>query len=167
MTQLDEVWTEMIGRARDLATEAGDHDLADYLRLKATNDAIRSRGVAWLFETIIHMAAEQQRHRHGLIIEREEPYSFKRGNSNIVGSAVIVRQGVRCLTAAAGWVRTPSDGVMSKGALAYARFVHFGMPRSGEELRLYFGDDLPKWQTEEGAVVDASRLRRHLEILFD
>jgi len=167
MTELDQVWSELLGQAHARATEGGDHHLAEYLRLRATNDAIRARGVAWLFESIIAMAADLQTHRHGLVIEREEPYSFQRGSSNLVGSAVIVRQGVRCLTVAAGWVRTPSDGIMQKGALAYARFVHFGMPRSGEELRLDFGEDLPRWCTERGDVVDTDHLRRHFEILLD
>ena len=166
MTELDQIWSEMLGQMQARATESGDHQLAEYLRLRATNDAIRSRGVAWLFDTIITLAAEQQRYRSNLMIEREEPYSFRRGNSNLVGSAVIVRQGVRCLTVAAGWVRTPSDGIMEKGALAYARFVHFGMQRSGEDLRLDFGDALPNWQTEDRERVDVDHVRRHIDILL-
>jgi len=167
MTELDQVWSEMLGRAHVVAADAGDHHLADYLRLKATNDAIRTRGLAWLFDTVIGMAADEQRHRYGLTIEREEPYSFKRGSSNMVGSAVIIRQGVRCLTIAGGWARTPSDGVMAKGALAYARIDHFGIPKAGAELRLDFGDELPNWHTETGELVNSDLLRSHLNILLN
>jgi hypothetical protein len=166
MTELDQVWSEMLGSSHSRAIEAGDHDLARYLRLKATNDAIRARGVAWLLDTLIGLAAEEQRIRHGIVIEREEPYSFPRGNSKMVGSAIIVRQGVRCLTVGAGWARTPSDGIMQKGALSYGRIHHFGMPRFDIELRLDFIDDLPMWKDESGNVVDTDYLQHHLDILL-
>ena len=164
MTEIDRVWSEMLGAAGQRAAAAGDHHLADYLRLKATNDAIRARGVAWLFESLIALAAEAQRTRHGVVIEREDPHAFRRGNSNMVGSALFVRQGVRCLTLEAGWARTPSDGIMHKGALAYARLTHFGMPRSGTETKLIFDDKLPTWQSENCEVVDSEFLARHIAI---
>jgi len=167
MTELDQIWSEMLGGAYSRAIEGGDHDLAQYLRLKATNDAIRARGVAWLLDTLIGLAAEEQRTRHGLVIEREEPYSFSRGNSNMVGSAIIIRQGVRCLTLGAGWARTPSDGIMQKGALAYGKILHFGMARSDVELRLLFVDELPHWKNEHDGIVDTDYLREHLNILLD
>ena len=165
MTELDHVWFEMLGSAGERAAAEGRHHLAEYLRLRATNDAIRTEGIKWLFDTVIELAAEAQRTKN-ISIEREDPYAFHRGNSTRVGSALFVRNGVRCLTVEAGWARAPSHGIMQKGALAFARLVHFGMPRSGAELKLGFGDSLPEWRDDNGLVVDTQSLENHIRILL-
>jgi hypothetical protein len=165
MTELDQVWSEMLGAAGERAAAEGRQHLADYLRLRATNDAIRTQGVKWLFATVIEHAAEAQRTRN-ITIEREDPYSFRRGNSTMVGSALFIRNGVRCLTVDAGWARTPSHGIMQKGALAYARLSHFGMPRSNTELRLVFEDSLPNWRDEKDHPADADLLKAHVDLLL-
>ena len=161
MTELDQVWSEMLGDAYRNASAAGRNAVADYLRLKATNDAIRAAGVKWLFDTFIEFAGEAVRNNAALTIEREEPHSFRHGNSNMVGSLISVRHGVRCLTVEAGWTRTPGDGVMRGGALAFARVTHFGMPRAGEELRLVHAEVLPRWMAEAGQPVTSGELRGH------
>src|SRR3954466_4825655 len=143
MTELDQVWSRMLGDAIEDASATGREAVADYLRLKATNNAIRSAGVKWLFDVFITFAGEAVRKNAGLTMEREEPHSFALGSSTMVGSRLLIRHGVRCLEVEAGWTRTPRDGVMRGGALALARVSHFGMPRSGEELRLVHGDTLP------------------------
>jgi hypothetical protein len=155
----------MLDAAAQKAAEAGRHELAEYLRLKASNDAIRSTAVGWLVDGFIEAAGEAMRSRENLFVEREEPHTFKRGNSTMVGTLVEMKQGVRKLSLAAGWARHPSHGIMEKGALAFARFTHLGMPKAGSELRLVHGKDLPQWIDETGTVVDSGHIAGHI-VLF-
>ncbi|MEO6050245.1 MAG: hypothetical protein ABIP78_02800 [Pyrinomonadaceae bacterium] len=164
MTELDQIWSRMLDEA---AVRAGDSDrthVAEYLRLKATNDAIRTAGVGWLFDTLIEIASRASRDHNTITIEREDPHSFYRGSSNMVGSLLEVRQGVRCLSVEAGWVRTPSDGIMQKGALAYARIRHFGMPKAAAEFRLVHAETLPSWLAEDDTAIDSREIRRHFRV---
>lgn len=166
MTELDQVWFEMLGDAYKNAAATGRNSVADYLRLKATNDRIRTIGVKWLFDIFVEHAGHAVRQHAALTMERQEPHSFKHGNSNMVGSLLSISHGVRCLTVEAGWTRTPRDGVMRGGALAFARIAHFGMPRSGEELRLVHADVLPRWAGGNGETITGTELRRHLDLLL-
>jgi len=167
MTELDQVWSEMLDQAAAQAVSSGQQDIADYLRLKATNDAIRSTGVRWLLDVFIEIASHESRRYQTLTIEREEPHNFARGNSNMVGTLIAIRHGVRCLTIEAGWARTPSDGIMHNRALAVARVSHFGLPHKNAEFRLVHGKTLPKWLDDNEAIVESPALRRHLDILLD
>jgi hypothetical protein len=164
MTELDQVWSKMLDEAAVKAVNSGSTDVAEYLRLKATNDAIRSRGVGWLFDTMIEIAGRALRSSHGLTIEREEPHNFSRGSSNMVGSRLQIRHGVRCLTVEAGWARVPSDGIMQKGSLAFARITHFGMPKLTVELRLVHAESLPHWLGDDESIIDSQELKRHFEL---
>jgi hypothetical protein len=165
MTELDQVWSEMLGDAYQSAAASGRHALAEYLRLKATNNAIRSAGVKWLFDAFIEIAGRAVRHNAGLTIEREEPHRFADGNSTMVGSRLLIRHGVRCLNIEAGWTRAPRDGVMRGGALALARVSHFGMPPHTEDLRLLHGDSLPVWSGDDGPITEQT-FRRHFEVFL-
>ncbi len=166
MTELDEIWSQMLASAAANAKEAGRSDVVDFLRLKASNDAIRTTGVRWLFDTVIEIAANANRGRTSLTIERDEPHNFTHGNSNLVGTRVMVRNGVRCLSVEAGWTRTPSDGIMRGGALAFARVSHFGMPKMTTELKLVSEEPAPRWRNAETSdQVDSAELMRHIEIL--
>ena len=166
MTELDQVWSEMLDKATAKALQSGRSDIAEYLRLKAANDTIRRIGVEWLVNTILELAAHAHRGHPALIVEREEPHNFADGNSNMVGSLLRISHGVRCLTVEAGWTRTPGDGVMRGGALAFARVSHFGMPRSGEELRLVQADVFPRWVGNKDEPITGPELRRHLDLLL-
>ena len=166
MTELDQIWSKMLTEATAVADNADRQDIAEYLRLRATNDAIRTAGVGWLFDTVIEIAGRAMRDRFGITIEREEPHNFPRGSSNMVGSLIEVRQGVRCLTVEAGWARSPRDGIMQKGALAYARIKHFGLPRKAAEIRLVHGESLPTWLGEDDAVIDSREIQRHFNIFL-
>ena len=166
MTELDQVWSEMLGEAYKNAAASGCNSVADYLRLKAANDSIRAVGVKWLFDTFVELAGHAVRKNAALALERREPHNFKHGNSNMVGSLLSISHGVRCLTVEAGWTRTPGDGVMRGGALAFARVTHFGMPRSGEELRLVHADVFPRWVAAKGEPIGGPELRRHLDLLL-
>lgn len=166
MTELDQVWAAMLGSEAEKAAATGRHFLAEYLRLKATNDAIRSRGVEWLFDTAIEIAHSLSTGHAPISIERFSPHNFRRGIWNMAGSRLVFRQGVRCLTVEAGWTRTPSDGIMSGAALAFARLSHFGMPRNNAEIRLVLSDDLPHWLDDKNAIIDTSLIRQHFDIFL-
>lgn len=166
MTELDEIWSQMLDSAAERARETDRSDVADFLRLKASNDAIRSTGIKWLLDTVFEIAANHNRVRTSLTIERDDPHNFTYGNSNLVGTRVMVRHGVRCLSVEAGWTRTPSDGIMRGGALAFARVSHFGMPKMTTELKLVLDAPTPTWRdAATGEDIDSGELKRHLEIL--
>lgn len=154
----------MLDEASARALSAGRHEVAEYLRLRATNDAIRRAGVGWLLETMITIAAHATRVRRNVTIEREEPHNFAVGSSNMAGSRLRIRQGVRCLSVEAGWARTPSDGIMRNGSLAFSRISHFGIPKNSSELRLVHAESLPQWLTERDLVVDSRELQRHFDL---
>lgn len=160
MTELDQVWSQMLTDAASKAAATGRRHVAEYLRLRATNDAIRKAGIAWLLDSLIEIGLAA-RTLPTIAIERVEPHSFQHGASNMVGSLIKFRYGVRCLSIEAGWTRTPSDGVMRQGALAFARILHFGAPRAGAELRLVRTDELPSWIDDNNAVIETDALRRH------
>lgn len=166
MTELDQMWSQMLAGAEREASSAGLKHLAEYLRLKATNDAIREVGVRWLLDSMVEIASDAMRDHKTLSVIRETPYSFARGTSNMVGSCLTFRHGVRCLTLEAGWARSPSDGVMRHAALAVARVTHFGMPRETSEYRLLRADPLPLWSDERGQTIDTAELRRHFELFL-
>jgi hypothetical protein len=166
MTELDHEWSQLLDAATARANEAGRHDVAEYLRLRATNDAIRKVGCTWLFNTFVEIAVDLQGRRDRLEIERQEPHNFAHGSSTMVGSRLNLRLGVRCLSIEAGWARVPSNGIMRSGALAVSLISHFGIPKAGAELRLVHADTLPKWIADDKTVVDAEYLRRHFDILL-
>ena len=149
MNELDEIWAQKLAEAAENARVSGRHDVADYLALKAANDAIRRTAVGWLFDTAVLIAAEANRTHSGIAIEREDPHNFSVRGANLVGSMLRVRKGVRCMTIEAGWTRTPADGFMRGGALAIARIVHFGMPKANSEFALVRNEDAPSWVTAD------------------
>ena len=168
MTELDQVWARMLDTAASRAGELGREDIAEYLQLKATNDAIRAAGVKWLFDTVIEIAIAAQQSSPHVTIERIEPHKFSRGSSRMVGSKLEIRQGVRCLTVEAGWTRSPGDGVMRGAALAAAHIRHVGLARHDADLRLVRGRELPRWTGENGLAIDSAELRRHFDVfLYD
>jgi len=170
MNELDELWSQMLSAALENARASGRQDVADYLALKATNDELRQTAVRWLFDSIIEIAGEANRHCHGIAVERIDPHNFQHRGSNIVGSMLRIRQGVRCLTIEAGWTRTPKDGFMRGGALAFARVRHFGMPKANDELMLIKRYDTPVWAAVIGEETvrefDSHALREHFRIFL-
>lgn len=170
MNELDELWSHMLSEALETARASGRHDVADYLSLKAANDALRQTAVHWLFDSLIEIADEANRRHAGIAIDRVDPHNFRHRGSNIVGSMLSVRQGVRCLTIEAGWTRTPNDGFMRGGALAFARIRHFGMSKANAELMLIKKDTAPAWAVETGENTmlefDSHALREHFRIFL-
>ena len=167
MAELEATWTKLLDQASLAAIESGRIDVADYLRLKLANDTIRRTGVDWLFQTLIDQAMEAERNYRHLKIDRVDPHSFKVGTSNLVGSKIEIRFGVRCLSLEAGWARTPTDGVMRNGALAVALVSHFGMSSEGAQYKLMRGTAFPVWVDESGSEILAEEIHRHLQLLLD
>lgn len=145
MNELDEAWSEMLARAAvDRAVSEGG-DVADYLALKAANDTIRQTSIGWLLDCVLELASQADSLNAPFTIERNDNHTFRQGSSNLVGTVLRVRQGVRCISIEAGWTRTPGDGFMRGGALAIARITHFGMAKSNAELMLMRLGDAPAW----------------------
>lgn len=154
---------DAVRRARD----GGRHDVADYLSLKARNDAMRQTGVVWIFDTLIEIAGNANRSHAAISIEREEPHNFEFRGANMAGSLLRLRQGVRCLTVEAGWTRTPADGFMRGGALAFARIAHFGMPKQNAELALMLANEIPEWRIAQSSEsIDSAALRSHFRVFI-
>ncbi|MGI8812301.1 MAG: hypothetical protein ACR2IH_07195 [Pyrinomonadaceae bacterium] len=171
MAELDEKWAAMLDEAVTRSKAAGRSDVADYLQLKALNDAVREAGVRWLVDSMIAVATADASLASIISIERVEPHRFYRDGANIVGVQTIIRQGVRCLTLEAGWTRTPGDGFMRRGALAAARIGHFGMPRSNSEIDLLRSPEGVLWfehavANGSGLTFDDRRLREHFAVFM-
>lgn len=146
MNELNEIWQRMMQEATVKAKESGRSDVADYLLLKANNDAIRAKSCRWLFDSFLELSEEAGKQGIRLDIENENPHRFAIGHSTMVGSLLRFRLGVRNLTVEAGWTRTPADGFMRGGALAHARISHFGMVKANAELLLFRqNDNMPEW----------------------
>ncbi len=161
----------MLAEASEKARSGNRHDVADYLELKASNDLIRLTGVKWLFETLTEHAAVANRSSAAVAIERTEPHSFSYRGANIVGTSLSFRYGVRCLTVEAGWTRTPADGFMRGGGLAFARLRHFGIPKANVDMALFMNGQKPVWQllTEERTAeqVNSHALIAHISLLIE
>ena len=170
MNELDDLWRQMMEQALDKAKQSGKNDIAQYLLLKASNDAIRAAGCKWLFDSFLDLSEEVNRRGLKLDIESENPHRFLLANATMVGSSLKFRHGVRCLTIEAGWTRTPTDGFMRGNALAAARISHFGLPKSNAELALLLQKDLPEWFTLEPegrrTGFDSKDLRKHFQIFL-
>ncbi|MDQ3586059.1 MAG: hypothetical protein M3407_09845, partial [Acidobacteriota bacterium] len=149
MSEFEAEWARRIGEAERRARAAGRGDVADYLALRAANDATRSIGVAWLIETFTAHAATLNRHAGASItidLKHEAGHRFRVGLSTMVGARLILRAGVRTITVEAGWPRTPADGIVRGGGLACAVVSHFGDRRAGEEFLLVrAAGQPPRW----------------------
>lgn len=168
MSELDRLWSQMLDEAMASARASGRHDVADYLDLKARNDALRNAGVRWLFESLIGIAGEATRQHTAITIDRDDPHNFAHRGANIAGSRLTFRLGVRCLSVEAGWTRTPADGFMRGGALAIAKISHFGIAKMNTELMLKPAESAPGWTAyyADGVSVaaDEAFLRQHFAV---
>lgn len=171
MNELNEFWANSVNEAINRARAEGRADVADYLSLKATNDEIRAASCRWLFESLLEIAHEKMRNGLNLKIENENPYRFEMNKATMVGSLLEFSFGIRRLSAEAGWTRTPQDGFMRGGALAFARLVHFGQAKHNAELILIrAADSAPQWFAVDRAgrrtPFDSNELREHFRIFL-
>jgi hypothetical protein len=145
MNELNDIWEQMLENAITKAEFSGNNDVAEYLKLKANNDAIRSQSSKWLFDTMLEIAHIFLQKGIEIKIENENPHRFEINNANVVGSLLRFQYGLRCLTIEIGWTRTPGDGFMRRNALAFGKISHFGMSKKNMELHLSKVDDIPRW----------------------
>ncbi|HEV2763747.1 MAG TPA: hypothetical protein VGV38_12270 [Pyrinomonadaceae bacterium] len=167
MNELETEWRRRITEAQTRAREAGRGDVAEYLLLRAENDAARAAGVEWLLDAFTELAGEANRAGASLAVGREEEHRFPVGQSTMVGPRLTLRAGVRQLSVEAGWPRAPRDGIVRGGGLASARLSHFGRASSNEDLLLVReGEGPPRWfvleETGARTPLREDRMRGHV-----
>jgi hypothetical protein len=146
VSELDEAWGRALAEAQQRAAAAGRGDVAEYLRLRASNDLLRQIGIEWLLETFTILAGKANRRGASIQVSKEDPHRFTLGNSTMVGPLLMLTFGVRVLSIEAGWPRIPSDGVVRGGGLACARIRHRGKQAADQQLMLVRSSrDTPRW----------------------
>ena len=168
MSELDEAWAAALSEAERKARLAGRAEVAEYLKLKNSNDLLRKAGVDWLLTEFTVLAGEANRAGGSIQLSKQEGHRFPTGTSTMVGHLLTLTNGVRTLYVEAGWPRTPRDGVVRGGGLAAANIRHLGIRSANEELLLTKSKTgAPAWKSaSHGAVLQAD-LRRHIYILLD
>lgn len=174
MSELDEAWAEGLAEAEARARAAGRNDIAEYLALRSSNDLIRKISSKWLLGMFATGAGEANRAGAAIQISSEEGHRFKVGNNSMVGRSLSLGSGVRMLLVEAGWPRTPSDGFIRGGGLAFANIKHLGIKPANEALRLVLNPTgTPRWIVEgkHGSHIEPHELheedvRNHLAILL-
>ncbi len=167
MNELDSSWHDLLETAVRRAEVSGRTDIVEYLRLKASNDLLRTTAANWLIDSFIEAAFEAARSRPAIKIERDEPFEFSRGNGKMLGSRLVITLGVRCLEVRTGWPRTPTSGILRGNSLAAADVLHFGLSRHNALLSLVRGDTTPHWIDEERKIADLAFVSQHLAILLE
>jgi hypothetical protein len=172
MSELDEAWAVALAQAEQKARLAGRGDIAEYLSLRNSNDLLRKAGVEWLIASFTTKAGEANRDGSSLKIANQEGHRFRAGSSTMVGSLLTLTNGVRTLFVEAGWPRTPSDGIVRGGGLAYGNLRHLGIRNASEELLLLKSETgAPRWVIVKKhgprSPFHESRVGRHLAILLD
>ena len=156
MSELEEAWDLALAEAQRRASAAGRRDVAEYLRLRASNDLLRKTGIEWLLTSFTILAGKANRRGAGIQISKEDAHRFPVGNATMVGPLLTLGFGVRALSVEAGWPRTPSDGFVRGGGLACARIRHRGKKSVDEDLMLVRSDNnTPRWM-----VIDEKTDRR-------
>lgn len=166
MNELEENWADFVREAGSRRAE--NSDIADYLRLRETNDHARRIGIEWLLDAFLQVAAEANRRGIGIVIEKKDAHSFAVGAATMQGSLVRLGLGVRSVTIEAGSPRSPQDGFVRAGGLACARISHFGLSKANEDLLLIRSEQsAPVWVTVQEndfrRQFDIPRLKHHFE----
>src|SRR5262249_7774973 len=136
MDELEDAWELALAEAAQRAQRAGRADIARYLDLRRRNDLLRRTAIDWLNAAFISLAADANRARAGIQIERHDDHRFRRGSATMVGNELILRRGVRALIIETGWPRTPRDGIVRGDGLACAHLKHLRRARLNGELVL-------------------------------
>lgn len=172
MNELDAVWEQMLAQAIQNAEISGRSSVSEYLRLRAANDALRTAGCKWLFDSALELSNESNLKGIKLNLEREEPHRFQFRKATMAGGLIRFRYGLRSLTVEAGWTRTPGDGFIRGGGLACARISHFGLPKANADLMLIQPkNDVPHWfavgDDSERKPFSSNNLREHFDLFLD
>jgi hypothetical protein len=150
VSELEEAWEMALAEAQRKAQSAGRADIADYLRLRASNDLSRMAGIDWLLNTFAKLAGDANRGGASLQISTEDSHRFAIHHATMVGPRLTLTFGVRALSVEAGWPRIPGDSFLRGGGLARARIKHFGKHLLNQELVLIRTDaGFPSWVTND------------------
>lgn len=170
MNLTEEVWQEKLDEALHNAQLHERSDVAEYISLKASNDAIRARSVKWLLETVSEIVFAFNTRGARIKLEQTDNHRFSLQKAHLTGSRLKLQYGIRCLTLEAGWTRNPGDGFMRGGALVFARISHFGFPKEAEELVLLKYENQPQWFSVDGEFhrisFDVRSLKKHFEVFL-
>ena len=146
MSELEDAWELALAEAKRKAHGAGRADIAEYLRLRSSNDLLRKTGVEWLLRTFSKLAGEANRRGASLQTSEDGTHRFSVHNATMVGPRLTLTFGVRSLLVEAGWPRVPSDSFLRGGGLARGRIKHFGKHLLNQELMLVRSPDgSPSW----------------------
>lgn len=145
MTDTDDLFEQFLAAATLHAPVVRNSSLAGFIALKTANDALRTIHSKRFFDLLTSAAAHAAGKGVAIDVEHADGHRFKIEKMTLAGEVYRFRHGIRCLTAEAGWTRTPSDGFMRGNALAVARLSHFGYARETEELHLLKFEDEPRW----------------------
>jgi hypothetical protein len=172
VSDLDEAWALALAEAEKRARAAGRTDITTYLALRTSNDLLRKTGSNWLQTMFVTIAGEANRAGAGIQVSREDGHRFKVGNATMVGSRLSLANGVRMLFVEAGWPRTPRDGFIRGGGLAYANIKHLGIKSASEQLRLIVDPSgVPRWSVQgdrtEPHEIHEANIRDHIAILLN
>jgi len=152
MSELEEAWELALAEAQKKAQGAGRADIAEYLRLRASNDLSRKTGIDWLLGTFAKVAGDANRSGGSLQMLREDTHRFSVHHATMVGPRLTLTLGVRSLSIEAGWPRVPSDSFVLGGGLARARIKHFGKHLLDQELLLVrSANGPPSWMVVDKA----------------
>jgi hypothetical protein len=170
MTSLDQFWASAIADALEKAELAGRADIADYLKLRASNDLLRASSVKWLMRGFTEAGDDLLMQGKRLTLNTSAENQFSLGNATMRGSRLEFSHGLRHLSVEAGWPRLPQDGFMRGGALAAARVSHRGKKKDNALLALVRLEEGPAWYVEESSTLrlplPADFFQSHLEILL-
>jgi len=146
VSELEDAWELALAEAKRKAQGAGRADIAEYLRLRSSNDLLRKTGVDWLLNTFSKLAGEANRKGASLQTSADGTHRFTVNNATMVGPRLTLTFGVRSLLVEAGWPRVPSDSFLRGGGLARGRIRHFGKHLLNQELMLVRSPDgSPSW----------------------
>ncbi len=167
MNEFEQKWLEMLEKAKEKAKREANHLLLEYLELRSANEKIRLEASKALLETFFYSAHSKLLEGFDLRFNTKSWHQFEMRQAHLTGFCLDICFGVRKLTIEVGWTRTPKDGFMRQGALAYSRISHLGKPEHNKELLLldrnkplwFFADNLQKLFEESEAMV-------HLNILL-
>jgi hypothetical protein len=172
VSELDEAWANALAEAEHHARALGRTDIATYLALRTSNDLLRKTASDWLQTMFVTVAGEANRNGAGIQVSREDGHRFKVGNATMVGSRLSLTKGVRLLFVEVGWPRTPADGFIRGGGLAWANIKHRGIKSATEQLRLTVDQSsVPRWSVEphhsKPYEIHEANIRNHMTILLD
>ncbi len=171
VSELDEAWALALAAAEMRARATGRTDISTYLALRTSNDLLRKTGRDWLQAMFTSIAAEANRAGASIQMSRDEGHRFRVGHATMVGGRLSLVNGVRNLSVEVGWPRTPSDGFIRGGGLAFADIKHLGLKSASEQFRLVVGPSgVPCWNAQSDSAephqIHESNIRHHIAILL-